>query len=406
MRLLSGLIVAIALLVPVAARAQEKALPHFRMQEIDKTLTVGYSVILVDLNGDGKRDIVVADSRRVIWLENPTWKMHTILAGQTVPDNVAIDAIDINGDGKPDLVLGAGWKGYNTKDESTVQWLSRGSDVTQPWTLHPIGREVDIHRIHVADMEGTGKPQIYVAPLLGKGATKSANWMDATPRFLQFSIPADPINDPWEPKVVQSQLHVMHNFTPVHWNNQKELSFLAASYEGVNLIQRQPDDSWKLTQLCAGDQSDPKGSRGTSEVKLGKGPNGQPFIATIEPWHGNQVVVYTAAGGGSGLWERHVLDDSMREGHGLWCADLDGDGVDEIVAGSRSSDPKANIRPTVNIYQLAGSDLTKWNKHVLDDGGMAEEDLSVADLNGDGKFDIVAVGRATHNVRIYWNEGK
>jgi hypothetical protein len=27
----------------------------------------------------------------------------------------------------------------------------------------------------------------------------------------------------------------------------------------------------------------------------------------------------------------------------------------------------------------------------------------VADLNGDGRKDIVAVGRATHNAVIYWN---
>ena len=44
-------------------------------------------------------------------------------------------------------------------------------------------------------------------------------------------------------------------------------------------------------------------------------------------------------------------------------------------------------------------------QHDLDLGGVAVEDLAAADLNGDGRIDIVAVGRATHNVRIYWNEG-
>jgi hypothetical protein len=39
-----------------------------------------------------------------------------------------------------------------------------------------------------------------------------------------------------------------------------------------------------------------------------------------------------------------------------------------------------------------------------DDGGMAAEDLTVADLNGDGRPEIVAVGKATANVKIYWNE--
>lgn len=28
-----------------------------------------------------------------------------------------------------------------------------------------------------------------------------------------------------------------------------------------------------------------------------------------------------------------------------------------------------------------------------------------ADLNGDGRIDLVAGGRETHNVRIYWNRG-
>jgi hypothetical protein len=41
---------------------------------------------------------------------------------------------------------------------------------------------------------------------------------------------------------------------------------------------------------------------------------------------------------------------------------------------------------------------------MIDDGGMATEDLAVADLNGDKRPDIVASGRATHNVKIYWNE--
>ena len=33
------------------------------------------------------------------------------------------------------------------------------------------------------------------------------------------------------------------------------------------------------------------------------------------------------------------------------------------------------------------------------------KDLAAADLDNDGRIDIVAVGRQTGNVRIYWNEG-
>ena len=43
---------------------------------------------------------------------------------------------------------------------------------------------------------------------------------------------------------------------------------------------------------------------------------------------------------------------------------------------------------------------------MVDDGGMATEDLMVGDFNGDKLPDIVASGRATHNIKIYWNERK
>src|SRR5207247_970292 len=54
--------------------AKKPAFPRFRMQEIEKGLKVGYAVLLVDVNGDGKKDIVVVDTNRVVWYENPSWQ--------------------------------------------------------------------------------------------------------------------------------------------------------------------------------------------------------------------------------------------------------------------------------------------------------------------------------------------
>ena len=60
-------------------------------------LTVGYAVVIADVNDDGKPDIVVVDSKRVIWYENPSWKCRTIITGKTKPDNVCIAPLDIDG---------------------------------------------------------------------------------------------------------------------------------------------------------------------------------------------------------------------------------------------------------------------------------------------------------------------
>jgi hypothetical protein len=66
---------------------QAAVFPKFEMQEIATDLGVGYAVLLVDVNGDGKKDIVVVDQKRVLWYENPTWKRRIIIENQTKPDS-------------------------------------------------------------------------------------------------------------------------------------------------------------------------------------------------------------------------------------------------------------------------------------------------------------------------------
>jgi hypothetical protein len=61
--------------------------------------------------------------------------------------------------------------------------------------------------------------------------------------------------------------------------------------------------------------------------------------------------------------------------------------------------------PGVAIYKV-DRDGKLQSKVMVDEGGMATEDLVVADLDGDKQPDIVASGRATRNVKIYWNETK
>src|SRR3954470_3357785 len=90
--------------------AADVTFPKCKPQESATDLTVGYAVITADVNEDGKPDIVVVDSERVVWYENPTWKVHTIISkGKTKKDNVCIAAADIDGDGHIDFVLGADW---------------------------------------------------------------------------------------------------------------------------------------------------------------------------------------------------------------------------------------------------------------------------------------------------------
>jgi hypothetical protein len=394
---------------PVAARPAEEPASHFdfEMKEIDKSLGVGYAVLLVDVNGDSKTDIVVVDQTRVVWYENPSWKRHIIIEGQTRPDNVCIAAADIDGDGQLDFALGADWKPFNTKAGGTLQWLKRGKTLDEPWKVYPIGEEPTVHRIRFADLDGTGKPALVVGPLMGRNSTKEKNWMDGSPvRMLGYRIPKDPTRDRWEAEVIDESLHVVHNFWPIPSVGGKGMDVLTASYDGVYLLSH-AGETWKRRQLGTGNQDKPDSNRGASEIKQGKLKSGRRYIATIEPWHGHQVVVYTQPADPAALWDRHVIDDQLKWGHAVWCADLDGDGDDELIIGVRDNlSDMVGQRCGVRIYKATDDKGAKWQRQLLDEGGVAVEDLAAADLDGDGKIDLVAVGRATHNVRIYRNRGK
>jgi hypothetical protein len=399
-------LIVVALLFSFLPAAEEAgSIPAFRVQEIEKSLGVGYAVLLVDVNNDGKKDIVVVDQTRVVWYENPSWQQRIIIKGQTKPDNVCIAATDIDGDGQLDFALGAAWNPSNTKSGGTLQWLRRGKTLDEPWNVYPIGEEPTLHRIRFADLDGDGKPVLIVVPLMGRDSTAAKNHMDGQPvRVLAFRIPKDPVRDRWPMEVLDQSKHVIHNFQAIPALNGKGMDVLTASYEGVGLLTCFKG-KWLGGPLGTGDQSHPDKSRGASEIKYGKLKSGRRFIATIEPWHGDKVVVYTPSGASRDLWDRHVLDDKLKWGHAVWCADLDGDGGDELIIGVRDVlGDKAGENCGVRIFKATDDKGTKWERHLIDEGGVRVEDLAAADLDGDGRIDLVAVGRQSHNARIYWNK--
>ena len=364
---------------------------HIEFQKVVLDPQIGkvcYAVTAADVDGDGRLDAVAISEREAFWFRNPDWKKHTIISDAVPTDHVCIVPADIDGDGKVDFALGAGWP----RSGGTIHWLKRGASLDQPWDVMQIGAEAWTHRMRMADVLGQGRDQLVVTPL-------NATTGDGI-RLLAFPIPSDPHSDSWNPVVVDGSLNRAHN----HWHlpGTVATSTLVASQEGLTLIQRKADGGFDLKRIAAGASGATPAERGVGEVKDGRFAE-QTMLATIEPMHGNQVVVYLGDFRATEP-KRVVLDDSFRQGHAIWCADLDSDGRDEVIAAHREKTADGEP-PAIYFYRCRDTNGEGWDRVKLDQP-MACEDIYCADFDGDGKIDILAGGRATHDVNLYLNRSE
>lgn len=376
---------------------------NFKEQIVDPSVGVGYAVTVADINHDGKTDIVVVTENpdQIVWYENPSWTKRIIAAGfPKLP--VSVQPLDVDGDGRPELILGADWQPSNTATGGTVWLLQRPPDLNQPWTPIKLNEEPTMHRLRVIDVDGKGRQELVCAPLHGR-ATKGPEWWQGSGAALYIlRRPANPFTEPWQREVINNELHIVHNVWPLDWDGDGKEEILAAAYEGVFLFKKTADGKWSKQQIGAGDPE----KFGAGEVKVGRLPGGKRYLATVEPWHGHQAVVYTPPDQAGQLWKRQVLIENHKGGHAVWTADLTGTKVDSLVFGFRGV-PEGKVEDAI-VYLLHPLDRTgsKWEKQVLDAQGLGAEDVICADLDRDGKTDIIGVGRSTKNVKVYWNKGK
>lgn len=377
----------------VFLRAAEIDLPKFEAQVIDSKVEIGYATAIADIDGDGKPDILVVDKKQIAWYHNPDWTRHVICENVTKQDNVCIAVKDIDGSGKASIAIGAEWNPGDTINSGSVHYLIPPADRTQKWEVVTLQHEPTVHRmkwVQCAD----GKYKLVVAPLHGKG---NKNAQGDGVKILAYTMPANP-KDEWKTEVVDDSMHLTHNFDVLDWNGKPGQEIVLGGKEGLLLCERGAD-AWTKTPLIAtGEQ----GFAGAGEVRVGKLQGGGRFLATVEPFHGTQAAIYTAPAAGEKFWKRQVIETNLKDGHAVACADLAGVGYDQMLVGWRlpNSAGKVGISLFVPPAQADG----EWKKVTVDDNTMACEDLVVGDLNGDGRPDIVASGRATHNLVIYWNK--
>lgn len=141
--------------------------------EVNGTNTGGFNMDYVDLNRDGRLDIVAPASLAIgpglVWLEQPAdidgvWVSHEI--GDIAPDLlVGLELADIDGDGDMDVMTGSYSRGPRDRDDTAaspmlgrIAWFENLGDAAEAWVRHDVSRRVRgmFDKFVAQDLNGDG----------------------------------------------------------------------------------------------------------------------------------------------------------------------------------------------------------------------------------------------------------
>jgi hypothetical protein len=362
---------------------------QFVAHTVDEGIGFGYQTLIIDLNADGRQDLIGlgALTPELYWYENPTWERHVLVSD--IEQMISVDGADLDDDGIPELALVYHFTTRPANSPGDIAILRHQNDPTEPWSLTDVTSVPSTHRIRWADIDGNGEISLIAAPIVNENAQGQGD-PDMLPTPLVYFRPDD-----WVRRTISEEnIGAVHNILPWDPDGDARQEIMSAGRVGIYSHTLNTDGSWDRTQYSAG-VPEPYPDGGSSDLAAGL-LAGKPFFAAIEPFHGNQVVVYRGAGES---WERMVIDTELVNGHTIVIADLSGDGRGVIVA--------AGTRGPTNLYLYRAVDDagTRWERTIIDDAVTANN-CQVGDINGDGRTDIACIESAAPNsLKWYENTG-
>ena len=327
-----------------------------------------------DVNGNGVLDIVSG----AYWYEGPDFKkQHPV--GALAPqgeyfDDFSTIPIDVNGNGRPDFVTG-GWWG------NTVRWRENPGDPDKEWPEHVIAECGNVETTRAWDIDGDGIVEI-VPNTPGKPLVvyklKTDGDGKGTGEFDAHTLRAE------------NQGHGL-GCGDITGNGRGDFVLRGGWLEAP---EKTYEDEWTWH---------PDFDLGSASVPV--------LVADVNRDGLNDIIVGQAHGYGLDWWEqrvengerswvKHPIDPYCSQYHDMFWLDIDGDGECELVTGKRyrahcGNDPGS--ADDVGIYYF------KWNgdsfsKQVIDYGPPRVGTgcgifFQVADLDGNGRLDIVAPGK-------------